>query len=160
VKTLYALLGIVAVCLVAVGVAAADAPPPTTFVAPLETAQEVPGCPAAGNEARGLAIFHVVDQATGTVRFKIVANNLPGTIVAAHIHIGPRGVAGPVVQATPPTPGEENGVIAEGTFSNPALLAALQANPQAYYVNVHTNVCPPGAIRGQLGEHGPPGTAE
>ena len=159
-KKLYAVLGILAVALVAVGVAVADAPPPTTFVAPMDTAQEVPGCPAAGNEARGLAIFHVVDQATGTVEFKLVANNLPGDIVAAHIHLAPSGVAGPVVQPTPPTPGAENGVIAEGSFSNPALLAAMQADPHAYYVNVHTNICPPGAIRGQLGEHGPPGTSE
>lgn len=159
-KKLIALLGVLAGALIAVGIAVADRPPPTTFVAPLETAQEVPGCPAAGNEARGLAIFHVVDQETGTVEFKLVANNLPGNIVAAHIHVAPRGVAGPVVQPTPPTPGEENGVIAEGTFSNPALVEALQENPEAYYVNVHTNVCPPGAIRGQLGEHGPQGTAE
>jgi hypothetical protein len=156
VKKLYAVLGVFAVASVAVGVAVADPPPPKTFIAPMDTAQEVPGCPAAGNEARGLAIFHVVDQATGTVEFKIV----PGTIVAAHIHLAPSGVAGPVVQATPPTPGAENGVIAEGSFSNPALVAAIQANPQAYYVNVHTNICPPGAIRGQLGEHGPPGTTE
>jgi hypothetical protein len=160
VKKLYAALGILAAALVAVGVAVADPPPPTTFVAPMDTAQEVPGCPPAGNDARGLAIFHVVDQATGTVEFKLVANNLPGNIVAAHIHVGPRGVAGPVVQATPPTPGAENGVIAEGSFSNPTLLAAMQANPQAYYVNVHTNLCPAGAIRGQLGEHGSPGTTE
>lgn len=159
-KTLYALFGILALASVAVGVAAADTPLPRTFVAPLDTAQEVPGCPAAGNEARGLAVFHVVDEAAGTVEFKIVANNLPGNIVAAHIHLAPSGVAGPVVQPTPPTPGEENGVVAEGSFTNPALVAAIQADPQAYYVNVHTNVCPPGAIRGQLGEHGPPGANE
>ena len=159
-KTLYAVLGILAVALASVGIAAADPPLPRTFIAPLDTAQEVPGCPPAGNEARGLAIFHVVDEAAGTVEFKIVANNLPGNIVAAHIHIGPRGVAGPIVQPTPPTPGEENGVVAEGTFTNPTLVAAIQANPQAYYVNVHTNLCGPGAIRGQLGEHGPPGANE
>ncbi len=159
-KKLYTLLGVLAGALVAVAVAAADPPLPKTFVAPLDTAQEVPGCPQAGNEARGLAIFRVVDQATGTVEVKIVANNLPGTIVAAHIHIAPRGEAGPVVQPTPPTPGEENGVVAEGSFSNPTLLAAMQEDPQAYYVNVHTNVCPQGAIRGQLGEHGPPGATE
>jgi CHRD domain len=160
VKTLYAVLGILAVALATVGIAAADTPLLTTFVAPLDTAQEVPGCPPAGNEARGLATFNVVDEAAGTVEFKIVANNLPGNIVAAHIHRAPPGVAGPVVQPTPPTPGEENGVVAEGTFTNPALVAAIQADPQAYYVNVHTNVCPAGAIRGQLGEHGPPGANE
>lgn len=136
------------------------APAPTTFVAPLETDQEVPGCPPAGNEARGLVILHVVDETAGTVTFKLVANNLPGTPIAAHIHIAPRGVAGPVIQGLGVDPGEENGVVREGTFTNPALVAAMQANPQAYYVNVHTNICPAGAIRGQLGEHGPPGTTE
>ena len=159
-KGLAALVGLVGGLLIAAPTVWADSPPPTTFVAVMSTDEEVPGCPAAGNEARGVAIFHVVDQATGTVRWKIIANNLPGTIVAAHIHQGPRGVAAPVVQPTPPTTGEENGVIGAGTFSNPAVLAGLQANAQAYYVNVHTNICPPGAIRGQLGELGPPGTAE
>jgi hypothetical protein len=154
-------LGIAAVTAFSVvGAAGADSPPPTTFVTPMDAAQEVPQCAAADNSARGLAVFHVVDEAAGTVRFKLVANNLPGNIVAAHIHLAPRGTAGGVVQPTPPTPGAENGVIAEGTFTNKALLTAMQMNPQAYYVNVHTNVCPAGVIRGQLGEHGPPGTAE
>jgi hypothetical protein len=159
-RRLAALLGLVGGLLIGAPVVWAGSPSPTTFVAVMSTAEEVPGCPAAGPEARGVAIFHVVDQATGTVRWKIVANNLPGTIVAAHIHEAPRGVAGPVVEPTPPTAGEENGVIGEGTFSDPAVLAGLQADPQDYYVNVHTDVCPAGAIRGQLGEHGPPGTAE
>src|SRR5688500_17589356 len=86
-------------------------PPPKTFVAVLSADEEVPPCAPATNAARGVAVFHVTDQATGTVRYKLVGNNVPGTIVAAHIHIAPRGVAGPVVQPLPPTPGEENGVI-------------------------------------------------
>jgi Cu/Zn superoxide dismutase len=140
----------------ALGIAAsADAPPPTTFVAVLNADEEVPQCAAATNASRGLAVFHVTDEATGTVEFTLVANNLPGTIVAAHIHIAPAGTPGPVVQTLAPTPGEENGVIKKGTFTNPALVTALQANPSAYYVNVHTNVCGSGVIRGQLGDHGP-----
>lgn len=159
-RKLYGVITVAALGLAAAAVALADAPPPMTFVAVLNADDEVPQCAAATNASRGLAVFHVVDQSTGTVEWKLIANNLPGTIVAAHIHLAPKGTAGGVVQPTPPTPGEENGVIGSGTFTNPALVAAMQANPQAYYVNVHTNVCPAGVIRGQLGEHGPPGTTE
>jgi hypothetical protein len=136
------------------------APPPKTFVAVLSADEEVPPCAPTTNASRGVAVFHVRNQATGAVAYKVVANNLPGDIIAAHIHIAPKGTAGPVVQPLALTPGEENGVVGRGTFTNPALVAALQANPQAYYVNVHSTVCGAGAIRGQLGEHGPPGTAE
>ena len=134
---------------------AADQPAPTTFVAVLTADEEVPHCAAATNASRGLAVFHVTDAATGTVEFTLVANNLPGTIAAAHIHLAPKGTPGPVIQSLAPTPGEENGVIKQGTFTNPALVAGLQTNPSAYYVNVHTNVCGSGVIRGQLGDHGP-----
>lgn len=146
----------VALTFAAMGIAArADSPPPSTFVAVLNAANEVPNCAAATNASRGLAIFHVTDEATGTVEWKLVANNLPGTPVAAHIHRAPKGTAGPVVQPLPPSPGEENGVIGTGTFSNPVVLAGLRANPSGYYVNVHSNVCPSGVIRGQFGDHGP-----
>jgi CHRD domain len=152
-------LGIVLVLaaagLVTAAVALGGQPSATTFVAVLTSDEEVPHCAAATNAARGSFVAHVVDEATGKVEWKLVANNLPGNISAAHIHMAPKGVAGAVVQATPPTPGEENGVVGTGTFSNPALVAAIRANPDSFYVNVHTNVCAPGVIRGQLGDHGP-----
>ncbi len=146
---------IVAAGLVAAAVAVGAQPPAKTFRAILSPDEEVPACAAASQGAGGNFVARVVDEATGTVEWKLVAHNLPGTIVAAHIHVGPKGVAGPVVQATPPTPGDEQGVIGRGTFSNPALVAAIRANPDGYYVNVHTTVCPGGAARGQLGDHGP-----
>jgi hypothetical protein len=37
------------------------------------------------------------------------------------------------------------------SWSGPALAAAILANAENYYINVHTTVCPEGAIRGQLG---------
>ncbi len=139
--------------------AGAAKPPATTFVAVLTPEAEVPRCTTATNAAGGLAIFHVIDEATGTVEYKIITHNLPGTTTAAHIHgVGAAGVAAPVLQPTPITPGADNGVIGEGTFSNPGLLAAIRTNPQNYYENVHTSGpagCPPGAARGQLDEHGP-----
>ena len=139
-------------------VAVADQPPAKTFLAVLSADEEVPHCAAATNAARGLALFHVVDQATGEVDYMLVANNLPGDIVAAHIHVAPVGVAGPVVQPLTLTAGAENGVIGRGSFTNPALLTAIQANPGNYYVNVHTappEGCPSGVIRGQLDDRGP-----
>lgn len=154
-KRLAGVLVLAIAVLVTAAVASGADPPATTFVVVLNADEEVPHCAPATNAARGSFVAHVVDEATGTVEWQLVANNLPGNIVAAHIHVAPKGVGGPVVQATPPTPGEENGVVGTGTFSNPALVAAIRANPDNYYVNVHTNVCPPGVIRGQLGDHGP-----
>jgi hypothetical protein len=132
--------------------ALADAPPAKTFVAVLNTENEVPQCGPAGNDARGVAVFHVIDEASGTVSYRLVANNIPGTTTAAHIHPGAEGTANPPVQGLAFTPGEEQGVIGEGTFTNPALLALIRANPQNFYVNVHSSVCGPGVIRGQLND--------
>lgn len=134
--------------------ASAGARPRNTFVVVLDADNEVPHCNAATNAARGVAVFHVTDEAGGTVEWKLVANNLPGTPTAAHIHVAPKGSAGPVVQPLPPTPGAENGVIGEGAFTNKALLTAIRANPANYYVNVHSNLCTSGVIRGQFGDHG------
>ncbi len=106
--------------------------------------------------APGSPTLRAASQSFTSVEWQIVANNLPGTTSAAHIHIGPPGVAGPVVQPLSGVAGNEQGVIATGSFTNPALLAALRANPGNYYVNVHTTPnCPGGVIRGQLGDHGP-----
>ena len=135
--------------------AAADMPPASTFVVVLSAANEVPHCAPATDAARGVAIFHVTNEATGAVEWRLVANNLPGSTTAAHIHIAPAGTAGPVVQPLSFPAGAENGVIGTGTFTNPTLLAAIHAHPERYYVNVHTNVCPAGVIRGQFGDHGP-----
>jgi CHRD domain len=137
-----------------VSVATGGQPPATSFNAVLTAEDEVPLCAPATNASRGHFQAMVVDSAAGTVEWTLVANNLPGDIVAAHIHLGVFGVPGGVVQPLTLTPGAENGVIGAGTFTNPALLAAIRANPQNYYVNVHTDVCGPGVIRGQLDEHG------
>jgi hypothetical protein len=156
---LYAAALVLVSALAVAATAGAAKPPAMTFVAVLTPEAEVPPCTTATNAAGGLAVFHVIDEATGTVEYKIVTHNLPGPTIAAHIHgIGPAGVAAPVLQPTPITPGADNGVIGEGTFSNPGLLAAIRANPQNYYENVHTSGpvgCPLGAARGQLDEHGP-----
>src|SRR5215210_2001676 len=126
---------------------------PTTLVATLSSANELPGCPA-GEEsgAQGVAIIQI-DEVTGDITYRVVATNLPGTIAGApgaHIHVGAAGTIGDVVAPLELT-GLESGLVAAGTITDPTLAAAILADPAGYYVNVHTTVCPNGAIRGQLG---------
>jgi hypothetical protein len=66
---------------------------------------------------------------------------------AAHIHRGGPSVAGPVVvELKAPTDGSSEGckAISEQLSKN------LRDNPSHYYVNVHNDPYPDGAIRGQL----------
>lgn len=70
-------------------------------------------------------------------------------VTMAHIHAGAAGKTGdPVV--TLKLDRDEN--IKGCTAVTPELAAALLAQPGDFYVNVHTNELPKGAIRGQLGK--------
>lgn len=144
------------VCLVAltVATAASSRPLARTFAVQLTAAEEVPLCAATDRSDRGVALFKIVDAAAGTVEYRIISTDLPGEIVGSpglHIHgPAPAGAIAGVVQGLQLT-GAEVGVVAEGTFTNPALVAAALENPELFYVNVHTTSCPAGAIRGQLG---------
>jgi hypothetical protein len=66
----------------------------------------------------------------------------------SHIHVGPAGVAGPIlVHLTPPTSGFSTGCVS----ADRELIKAIMRNPANYYVNVHSADYPAGAVRGQLG---------
>ena len=66
---------------------------------------------------------------------------------AAHIHLGLRGEAGPVVATlNPPTEGSSSACVEIPR----ALSLELIEHPARYYVNVHNDPFPDGAIRGQL----------
>jgi hypothetical protein len=142
----------------------------STYTAHLSAANEVP---TNASLARGQAIFMLSADGT-TIEYRLIVANLENPI-AAHIHIAPEGVNGPVVAFLygPTVPGgaRTSGVIATGTItaadlvgplaglSLSDLVAAMDAGDA--YVNVHTNDgdpsttggpgdLPGGEIRGQI----------
>jgi hypothetical protein len=70
----------------------------------------------------------------------------PGT--KAHIHEGTAEKRGPTVVKLDPPP--EDRTSSGCTDVNPALLRSLLEKPHRYYVDVHNEDFPHGAIRGQL----------
>jgi len=113
-------------------------------------AEEAPG--PGDPDATGTAHL-TLNQGTGTVCYDLSWANIDGTVTASHIHVGPAGVAGPVVvplfvnQSFAGT-GSDSGCVT----ADRALIKDIRKDPTAYYVNVHSTVFPPGAIRGQLGD--------
>ncbi|MDQ3880440.1 MAG: CHRD domain-containing protein [Chloroflexota bacterium] len=105
----------------------------------------------------------VVDPDAGTLCYVVQIENIDlATVSGAHIHEGAEGVAGPiqVTLANPdPTTGISDACADPGDY-NPseladaaaiqAFLEDLAANPSNYYVNVHNEAYPAGAVRGQL----------
>jgi len=118
----------------------------STFNVLMSGAEEVPG-PGDAN-GHGTAQLHI-KPGQGTVCFRIDVHNIRLPATGAHIHAGADGVAGPVVVGlTPPgSDGTSSGCI---TGLDHALLHDIVHNPSAYYVNIHNQKYPDGAIRGQL----------
>ncbi len=104
--------------------------------------------PPGDPDGSGLATF-IIDPARGQLCFSIVVDDIVLPAIAAHIHVAPPGVAGPIV--VPLTAPDANGASAGcvgGVDSQ--LLRAIKSHPRQYYVNVHTTDFPAGAVRGQL----------
>jgi hypothetical protein len=104
-------------------------------------------------DAAGTASL-TVNQGQGVVCFDLSWAGIDGTVVTAHIHAAPVGIAGPVVVPL------FTGVALSGTDSasgcvsgvSEELIKAIRHDPESYYVNVHSSVFPAGAARGQLGK--------
>lgn len=92
----------------------------------------------------------VVNPNTDTVCFVARWFGIDGTVVAAHIHPAPVGVPGPV--AVPLFSGTFAGTdMTRGCVSANGLADDILANPAGYYMNIHSTVYQPGAVRAQLG---------
>ena len=105
--------------------------------------QEVPG-PGDPN-GRGFATV-TVNPGQGVLCYELsVFGIVPAT--AAHIHEAPFGEAdGVVVTLEPLTDGSSSGCMAVGRD----LAKDILKNPADYYINVHNEPYPLGAVRGQL----------
>jgi CHRD domain len=114
------------------------------FNATLTGAAETPvvGDPDGSGQAV-VAVDATADRAC--VYTSVAAIDLPA--VAAHIHTGAAGVAGPVV-----IPLTAPALAISASCGKPVagVISTLLASPAGHYVNVHTTPFPGGAIRGQL----------
>ena len=121
--------------------------PAATLKTSLRASQERPK--PKGNVRRGLGAFSVTITKQGSsavLVWRLTFSRLTGKAIAAHIHSGARGKAGPVI--VPLCAPCKTGARGRKTVSA-SVLNALQSGRT--YVNVHTVKNPAGEIRGQLG---------
>jgi hypothetical protein len=120
------------------------------FATTLTGAAEVPG--PGDPDASGTA-FITLNQGQGEVCFDLSWAGIDGTVFAAHIHVGPAGVAGPIVVPLFTDVALSGTDSASGCVSaSEELIKDIRHDPASYYVNIHSDVFPAGAIRGQLGK--------
>ncbi|MFE5407413.1 CHRD domain-containing protein [Microbacterium sp. NPDC056569] len=135
-----AALAATAIALLTLGGGAAASAAPAI---PLNNGQEVTG---AEGGAHGFFTYTI----EGTqFCYTLSVKRLTAPATAAHVHVAPQGVAGPVVIGLT-IPNQESSETSACTTVDQALLTAIAENPRAYYVNVHTSTYPGGEVRGQL----------
>jgi hypothetical protein len=139
---------------------------PMVFSGLLSPANENPPISNVENSGSGAAQVTILATRDASGRITAATANMyfqlygfPGDTraQAAHIHNGPAGVNGPVridTGLTPATARELEGGGVELTFTGlfvaPADAEAIDANPSAWYFNVHSPRNPGGFARGQL----------
>ena len=135
--------------MVSPAVAQSEAQQVTGLDASLSGSVVVPGPNAGDPDGSGTA--HVVlIPADSRICYSLSASDI-GPATAAHIHQEAAGIDGPIVlEMLPPPPTQRTS--SECVEVDPALLDALLANPDGYYVDVHNSEFPNGAIRDQLAE--------
>jgi hypothetical protein len=140
--------GLLSILAVGVAFGSGGAPRVTT----LSGAEEVP---PADPDGTGFASI-TLNAGQATVCWEISVSNIAPAF-AAHIHVAPAGVNGPVVVTlSPPTTGSSSGCTEN---VDPVLIQAIIDHPDQYYVNVHNAEFPGGAVRGQLSNRGQSGSS-
>lgn len=101
----------------------------------------------------GSAVVFGIDGDPNTLCYSLIVSKIRPA-AAAHIHEGQPGENGPVVaNLAAPADGTAGDCLTdgeEGKFAEGTTAAEILANPEDYYVNVHNEQFPGGAIRGQL----------
>jgi hypothetical protein len=134
---------------------------PETFQARLDAEHEVPPPMLSGTTPSGTATF---THEGNSIAYKVNVSGLSSPLTVAHIHVGPPGIAGPVVVPLNLTPGPTDGTaVGEGSFDASAvkgkkadgspmtmadLLTAMRNG--GTYINVHTANNKAGETRGQI----------
>jgi hypothetical protein len=127
------------------GLALASVPPASGAPnsVPLNVGQETTGSDTGASGS----FTYTIDG--DTLCYTLTARNLSVDAVAAHIHVGDRKVAGPIVVPLDVGVGTDFSIM-DCVTADAALLSAIDNTPRDYYVNVHTPTFPGGEIRGQL----------
>ncbi len=118
------------------------------FAATLNGSAEVPGPgDMDGSGSAAITINTEKSEVCFTLKFADI-----GAPTAAHIHEGSEGQSGdPVATLTPISAGDGSETEAKSCVSADAeVLTRIVASPGDFYVNVHNEEFPDGAIRGQL----------
>lgn len=134
-------LGLAAVALGAAGSVSAS----YKFKATLTAAQEVPKVKAPAGAGGTFTAKTVEGKSSSTFTWKLTFHRLSGKAVAAHVHLGKKGVAGGVaISLCGPC---KSGMTGKAKIT-PAIETALESGKA--YVNVHTAKNAGGEIRGQI----------
>lgn len=158
-RTLFSLLVVLAVLLLAVGAVSADS---RTYVAHLTGGAEVP---PRDTLSQGQAVFRLSRDGS-ELHYKLIVANIED-VTMAHIHLAPAGQNGDIVvwlyPAAPPPQlidGRSQGVLARGEITADDLMGPLGGATLSdlidaieagnAYVNVHTSANPTGEVRGQI----------
>jgi hypothetical protein len=116
------------------------------FTATLTGTAEVPG-PGDPNGGGAFTGTLVIGEASAQLCYQLEVTDLSSEVTAAHIHVGAAGESGPVSTALTPPIG---GPVDECVTLNAEDVLALMDDPAGFYVNVHSQAHPDGAVRGQL----------